>query len=326
MATGDPIWCAHPRLRPNEAFSAWLHRCATANGVADHTFMRHILPQQEVWTRDADRLANDEWCALAGAALGVPVDRLRAATLARYEGSLYSTITRSGWLPWITPVGIFHRRRRHHGWAFCSACLAEQRTAQLRWRVAFLTICPTHACWLHDRCARCDAPFEFHRMGLDAERRMPCATCGHDLGATGTPRPLTARTLSAQQRLSGIIRWDGITLGNTHVSAYEAFAGIRRLLPALWPASGTAGLIDAWTTRERRHVHVTAARPPGPFERWPLPDRSRAMRALAPYLDDWPDRFIHDARRAGMRGSRLDAADVRIAPAWLRDAWQKLRP
>lgn len=252
-------------------------------------------------------------------------DRLQAYTLLRYEGALCSTITRSGWLPWITPVGIFHRRRRHQGWAFCPACLTEQRTAQLRWRVAFLTIRPTHGCWLQDRCARCDAPFEFHRMGLDAARRMPCATCDHDMGAAEVHRPLTARTLSAQQRLSGIIRWHGITLGNAHVSACEAFAGIRRLLPALWPASGTTGLIDAWSTQERRRFHVGGAHPPGPFEHWPLSDRSRALCALAPYLGDWPDRFIHDARRSGMRGSRLDASELRDAPRWLGDAWRRLR-
>jgi len=312
-------WCGHPHLRRGEAFSAWLHRCANANGVTDHTFAGYVFPGAQIWTRDIDRLADEATCRQAADAMGEDVARVEQSTLQRYAGTVFPHVTTNGWLPWVTPVGVFHRRRHHPGWAFCPACLRHSGTAYLRWRLAWSVICPRHACWLLDGCPRCMAPFEFHRIGLSWPDKWPCPTCGRNLAASGTNPPLHTGTLAAQQRLSGVLRYGVLRLGAWVLTPDEAFAGLRRFLPALWPASGTAGLVDGWPSHARRRLALR--RCDGPFEHWSVDDRARALAALAVYLDDWPDRFVRDAKRAGMRPSRLDAVILQASPPWLRASW-----
>ena len=309
------VWCAHPRLRCGELFSWWLHRAAWANGVSNHTFVTHLIGGQAIWPRDVDRSITDAAIEACAVSLGVTADRLTRGTLRRYEGTLFPKLTLNGWLPWVTPVGVFHRTQRHHGQAYCSSCLKENRPILLAGRTAMEIACARHRLPLWDGCPHCDAPVTFSRITLGKPGRYSCPACGHNL-ANAPARPLSNRALAFQRRCHKALRAGTARVGSECVTVTGFFIGARSLLRGLYGRGRLSGLTDA--TRAKRLRWPSPEPPPDlPFEHWRITHRTRALVALESYFTTWPDHFIADALWAHVYRCRFDSRRRLSEPAWL---------
>lgn len=323
VAHSPPRWCAHPRMARGEAFSSWLHRAALANGLTNHCFARGVFGEQQIWTRDTDRVADAAVCQIAANALGESLFRVRSGTLHAYAGRVFPTLKTNGWLPWITPVGVFHRTRRHHGWAFCPLCLSEGRTAIIGWRLAFSVTCLRHMCSLLDACPDCGSAFEFHRMELCESGRRPCSRCGCNLASSRHVAPIRRYALALQHRMNKVMRQGWAVMGSQKVNAVDWFAGLRVVLVGLYPSAASPGLTDSWSRVARARILISPRNTP--FEHWAMVDRASAMAALEPYIRDWPDRLVRDAIRANVYRSRFGDEREHPWPRWLNTAFDTLR-
>ncbi|TLX22484.1 TniQ family protein [Thermomonas fusca] len=314
MARGDVRWCAHPRLHRGEILSSWLHRYAWCNGLSGHSFARHVFGEQPVWTRDIDRSADGGLLSCASAILGEPLSRLRGATIRRYEGRAFASCTTNGWLPWLAPVGVYHRTRRHHGSAFCAQCLQERACARLHWRMAWNVHCSRHEVALQDACPRCDAPFVFHRISLAVHGRLACPVCGHNFANYVRSAPVPMRARALQLALTAACQRGCRVLDGETISALEYVGGIRWLLGGLYGKSTWCGIADALPPRLRGGVPCRA---PSrlPFEYWRIHERAKALALLATAVEDWPARLLAACRRGPVYQARFGRLER--APDWV---------
>lgn len=311
-------WCAHPHLACDEPISTWLHRFASANGLSNHTFASQLFGSHAVWPRDIDRTIDDDLLRRAADSLGVSHDRLRNATLRRYEGQLFPLLPVNGWRPWLTPVGVYHRTHRHHGQLFCPKCLLEDRPARLSWRLAFSVACVRHGCSLLDACPTCDAPISLHRIPLEHPGRRPCPGCGRNLAADISVSPLCARAYALQHRFNRALKQTQVCLGTTSIAPFDFFWGARVLIRGLYGNARLRGLTQARTTMQRKAAFAEAlSRREPPFEYWRLTTRAHVLSDLERYLSDWPNNFVADCYRAHVYRCRFDSRQSLQVPRWL---------
>lgn len=321
-AVGASLWCAHPRIQPGEAFSSWLHRCAVANGMADHTYCRHVFGTQPIWNRDIDHLADTALLSLVARATGEHVERLQAGTLQVFQGRLFNADRRGGHFPWILSLGIYHRLRRAHGQQFCPQCLRQAPVRlQLAWRLAFVVCCPVHGCFLCDACPKCDTPLLFHRMTLTQPLHLDCRRCGQNLMRAPT---LVApqRTVRFQRRLQRALRRGVYTLPDGDVPAAAFFMGLRILARGVFNRRHLIGLQDTLPDPLRRQA---PKRPVRLLEHARLPERHFVLETLRRTLRGWPRSFVAPCRRAGIYAIRFSSRSGQAPPAWLAMGLQGVR-
>lgn len=178
-----------------------------AHGLKLHTFCTLLFGKRSIWNRDIDKCADDRILRVLAERTGTPLERVRATTLAAYEGVLYERHNALGNTFWIMPLGIYHRVRRMHGTQYCPACLTEDREPYFRceWRLAFVTVCTKHKCLLFDACPRCNATINFHRDELGERGKQVatgmarCFSCKLDLR---TAPPLHCRKFAATRLIT----------------------------------------------------------------------------------------------------------------------------
>lgn len=152
----------------DELLSSWLVRLAIAHGQKLHTFTRLIWNTKETWARDIDKSASTEQIQILAKRCGINFERAWQTTLHDYVGCIYETLRPLGVNPWITSVGVYHRKRVNFGQQFCPECLSEDSKPYFRrnWRLSFFTVCTTHKIPLSDCCFHCSFPVNFHRDEL----------------------------------------------------------------------------------------------------------------------------------------------------------------
>lgn len=321
------LWPVHLKPLEDELLSSWLVRLARAHGLRLHTFCDLAWRRKAIWNRDIDKSADEEILRVLSEKTATPIERVRQTTLAAYEGWLYEKHNPYGNTNWILPLGVYHRLRRRRGLQYCPRCLRSDGEPYFRrrWRLAFMTVCETHGVLLLDKCQRCGAPVNFHRVEPRQESIECCFRCGFNLNKARTSKLVRCQDLCC---LSAERRWlDAIRQGYIRVSSEEAvdsllfFRGLRILVRALY------------SPRHRERVFVRKA-----AERFDLPRLTTSLRSrhadfehhnllqrhlgtsyLASLLDQWPTIFLQlskEARlsRAYIVGDRLDV------PFWLEHA------
>lgn len=316
------LWCAHPRLKPGESLSSWLHRSAFANGMSNHTFCRHLFGERAVWNRDVDHVADEGMLSAAAAGTLESPGRLRQGTIAAFNGSFFEDAAAlGGHFPWVLSLGVYHRTRRGHGQQFCVACMAEDPWLRLQWRLAWAVCCTRHGCYLRDACPSCDAPFVFHRISLATPGRLNCHACGSNVlrGHDVLTPPLA--TLAFQKHLARAAENGYARIGKIErITALDYFAGLRILVRGTFNRKEIVGLLATLP----RHVQAKApGRPAMQIERWRLEPRIFAMDVLRRALMRWPDCFVNGCRRHPIYRVRFrDRND--IVPDWLEDAMRSI--
>lgn len=184
------LWPIRYKPLPDELLSCWLIRLAHGHGLKVQTFGNLLFGQRrQVWNRDVDRLGPSWLMEELSRRTGTPLALAERTCLRTLEGELFPQFKLSGALPWVLNMGMYHRKRSAYGQQFCPLCLKSDEVPYYRrtWRLAFMTICPTHDVLLHDRCPGCSAPLNFHRAemgrgGLDDALEMSmCHACGMEL-------------------------------------------------------------------------------------------------------------------------------------------------
>ena len=178
-----PDWGYSPALLPDEAFSSWLLRSAMAHGCDPLVFTGSLWPRWRILTIDPDRWVDEVHLAPLVKASGMSAVAFQASFLRGFAERITShpLPVKLIW-PWVLALGN-RNRKRTGGLQYCPACLSEDSKPyfRLQWRFAWHTGCERHRCSLLDRCWRCHAPLEPHRLGAEDENVAVCATCKADL-------------------------------------------------------------------------------------------------------------------------------------------------
>lgn len=170
-----------PRPFPNELFSSWMLRVADANCIS----LQELMLGFQSCHPEVQCPNSLDW--------DFSIEFLKA--MARFcrapAGTLRSLDLRSR-LPKAQKVLLLHLRavsdeclrcrKVRIGYAFCTACIAQQRYVHARWEWAFpaLLFCHVHKSPLRYGCPMCgeDDPLPF---GAPAVTSIPCWSCGTDL-------------------------------------------------------------------------------------------------------------------------------------------------
>lgn len=296
-----------------------------AHGTKLHTFSTLVWGGRSIWNRDIDKCADDAMLNELTRRTGIPIERVRATTLAAYEGVLYERHNALGNTVWIMPLGIYHRIRRMHGTQYCPNCLAEDKKPYFRraWRLALMTVCTKHRCLLFDACPRCHSAVNFHRDELGQRSKQVgkgmtrCFFCKFDLRdvCSLAPRDDWGDSVGYQSRLMQATTDGWADVGGQRVYALLYFSVLRQLMKVL--ATRRGSLLLAALCRE------TGTAPFAPFfpekrtdiESLRVADRHR-LKSLAAYLlGDWSQRFIRICSSARTWSSTL-LRDFEPAPFW----------
>ncbi|WP_350310416.1 TniQ family protein [Pseudomonas sp. ME-P-057] len=313
----------HTQPKSDEILSSWLVRLALCNRLPIHTFYRSLLGYRgEIWTRDIDRHPSLDLLETLSDVTSLPVLRLKNLSLSYYESKLFEELPYNGDVPWVVPVGIYHRSRLRLSMQYCPRCLYEDDAPYYRkaWRTALCVICPDHRCLLLDCCAACKSPIMFHRHGIGRSRRLInhpgriCSICLASIGdANATVLDTNPSIVSEYAKLISVLDGGGsnflkLTAGNELL----LFRGIRILVALIIGRNG----------RQLRKVLQDTIRleivpvPRRDFEYQPIEVRLNCMLAVVWMLEEWPDRFICIINTAKLTRSRLTDADAYV-PFWL---------
>jgi hypothetical protein len=325
-------WPAFSNPKDDELLSSWLVRLAMSHGLKLHTFCSIVWPGKAIWNRDIDKLADKELLDVLLEKTGVLPDRVRATTLAAYEGWLYEKHNPYGNTLWVMPVGVYHRTRKQFGLQFCPLCLAEDKEPYFRrkWRLAFITLCCEHKVVLLDRCPRCGSPINFHRNEMGDRRKIVassitlCYSCLHDLReVTDLYRlgSIQQSEIDFQYVLMNAVKkgWMQIREGEI-VYSHLYFIVLHQLMrvlatgkkaTVLREAVGRKCSVDAFTpTFQKSNRDI---------ERLPVDERRMLVRMAWYLLKDWPQDFVAICSANNVWSAAL-LRDLEVAPFWYWNA------
>lgn len=282
-------WTFRPAPFDDELLSSYLTRIALLHGTSPYRFCAWHFPHASVWNRDIDRSASGVLLEKIGQAAGMPASRLRNMLID------WGDRNSGGDCPWVTAVGIYHRKRRRYGLTYCSSCLDEQPGFRRLWRHSLVTTCSRHRALLSDACPRCDAPLTPHRQELSI---TSCSACGADL-RRAFAHPAPAELLALQRSASA----EPIELERSGdpVSQVEFLRGLRVLLPVVTALASRGALTrqNVMPSLERCRVH----------------ERRLQLSSLLAATEPWPTRFRAYAARH--RLAQPAFGDPRTWPHWL---------
>lgn len=285
MSTQPERLPVRPRIQPGQALDSYLEHLADANHLPAAEITRRLRRATDT-TRYLMLAPTPATLTALAEIGGQPPDRLRAATLAPYDGS---SVDLSGLDP---NLQFSYRQIAARGWApgvgtsICPVCLAEHGRWQTSWRVPTSTVCLTHGAYLIGTCPGCQRPFRSAR-GTPVRPIGTLTECGNPEGRRGRycRTDLTAlTTITAdpacveRQRRDSVGRDLVPVLGEpTHLAEYSAARrSLTVLLLHIASATTEPGPLPAWVDDLRKDssegVHRWGIRPPTE-----IPTRSRAL-------------------------------------------------
>lgn len=164
-----------------ECFTSYLARLAQSHSLrVGNLLLDYVLPYLRSTGHDPQRQYR---CF----ALSRMKTAQSAEVLAQDLVSALTTLTFIPHIRWTTLLGwgeVYSQGKSLHAFQrWCEQCYAEEGEAtydRLLWQISAVRVCPRHACWLTDSCARCHQCLRVIR-----HRYLPgiCARCGAWLGA-----------------------------------------------------------------------------------------------------------------------------------------------
>jgi hypothetical protein len=237
-----------------QTIGSLLVRLAWQRGEAPASLAERMGLGWGIWTRDLDRSLSDYAITTISMAIGLASDQVRLMTLTGALDEVGIPTRRNGFQRWVTPVGIYHRKRLRYGQLYCPGCLmVGPGHLQIEWRLATSWICGTHAMLLRDSCPQCDAPFAPFRN--DALMLARCDRCGSVLTRRhGSAAPPTERIL--QMRVRSL--WQDAFGGNIGSLAdfHQALVAEAQVNPVF---RGASEPWSYWRIAERRDLLVKVA-------------------------------------------------------------------
>lgn len=304
----------HPPPLPDELLTHWFLRLAHENGfkaqgLADYAF-GYPSP---FWARDYDRQASPEVVGRLAELTGRDPADITALTLFGSSGAIHPDQSREyHFVPWVLPLGVYHRKRRRFGTQFCPLCLFEDPEPYFRrtWRLAFATVCDRHGISLHDRCPACESPVIWFRNDLGHRRELAvgqsarCWQCGFDLRRAPAigPAAIDGQSMIALQSLISFHEFGWWFVGDRSIQYSHMYFDVLRHLVSWLPGVYGRRLLSHVADRVGWPVEYPEA---GAFEHRPIADRHRLVTTAVWLLQEWPDRFIQVAREVGLTQAYL---------------------
>lgn len=235
---------------PGEALESWLAAFAVRLEVTWGELLDAVLPVPPGGKREPKPgslsavLRADEVTSIA-AATGIVPSAVLAMTL---EGSRNCALQADVVSRHVaTPWGQIYRQR------FCPRCLSQTSGRwSLQWRLPWVTVCPRHRCFLHDRCRACGRECDI-RSGWFNAYRLPQpeqCRCTEHLGATPADvLPAHHPVLLMQRKLVDLLTRPSTQVGvyrSLPVSSAQLLADVRilalRILGTATPQTLTTAL------------------------------------------------------------------------------------
>ena len=318
------LWPVRPKPLADEILSSWLVRVAAGHGMKLESFVAAVWPCRSIWNRDIDRLGPEEVITEMALRTGTDPERARATALVSLESVVFEQLHLGGETSLVLPIGIYHRTRTLYGQQCCLQCLADGPITYYRraWRLAFITVCTTHAVALVDRCPRCGAPIVFHRSELgsrsavDASIRNFCWNCERRYPLLSRRVPKNSTIYRATAELEQVVTLGYAELALTPIYSHLYFAGFRALMAlCAWGAvaSDLRDLLSAKLTLDADCVANVAT---NVVEHLPVDDRARLVAFAWLLLRDWPNSFTTTCQNVGLLGSAFSKAAA-PSPYWL---------
>jgi hypothetical protein len=224
-----PIWATHPRIQEGELLSSWLIRIAAECGMTLSEFGKATLPlpnNKKLNLLNVDRNPSDDFLRAIFVGTGVPLERIKEATLLPEEGYLFSQ-SGEGASRWIAPTNTTQTAKhdRNAGLAYCPECFRSDKKPYYRklWRYSFIAICPTHRIPLRNACPHCNTPYgnliQSTYKNTDLYNPIAgCRSCGKNFCDISTPsllnKDLIEQTLTIQDKIQSIVNCGCIELPN----------------------------------------------------------------------------------------------------------------
>jgi hypothetical protein len=303
-------WRFAPEPLADELLSSYLARAALLYGSTPYRFCAYHFSSTQLWNRDIDRSAPTHLLDQIAGLSGVDLAILRRGMLPRF----FEFAKSRGTWPWVNGVGIYHRKRRRHGLAFCGHCLRENGYFRRAWRFSVVTMCAIHECSLRDGCPSCDAPLAPHRQTLQLNL---CAECGADLRAGIVAEPNGSSLFSRLQVvLQPAFQGAPVILGGRLVDAADVLRGSRLLVGVLARAHLRRGAgEDIALLRTGASVGLERAR---------VPARQALLAPLGRVLVSWPTSFQKVSSALEIRQTAFPLNLV--LPTWLAEEVARLPP
>lgn len=319
----------HPPPLPDELLTHWFLRLAHANGrkaqgLADDAFGH----PSTFWARDQDRYPSPGVVERLAELTGRDPTEIEALTLARHEGLNRTDEGRVHRIPWILPLGVYHRTRRNFGMQFCPLCLFEDAIPYFRrrWRLAFSTICDRHGVKLHDRCPGCGAPVVYfrndlgHRNDLKLTNDTRCQKCGFDLcraPACDPPAP-DGRSVVALRSLVAFHDLGWWFVGDEALQYQHFYLEVLHHLVTLTNTARGDRLLGFIAQQTGWRAAISEKTRRIFFEVLPVEIRHKLLVSALWLLDEWPDRFICASKTCRLTQSRI--LNGESLPFWFESA------
>lgn len=296
-------WVVRVPLLQDELFSSWLIRAALVQGCDPLALTGALLPGYRIWTRDPDRVLNRELLKPLAKDSGLSVSEFESAMLLPALIALAPSTPESLSIwPWMLAGGA-RNRKRFGGLQYCSCCLREDRRPYYRrqWRMAWHTVCAKHRVALYDRCWRCSACLEPHRLLAQAQHVARCATCQCDL-REGDPCDAIDAALALQQSADQALHQGYGFYGAQRLDTPAWFELIRYFVMLVRKTAlmRTQKLVTFMETLELRTPELHSPMTGGAFEVLSVRDRGLLLGNAWTVLNAGPERFLTAAINASL--------------------------
>ncbi len=314
----------HSHPREDELLSSWIIRLAYIHGIKVETFVTLIFGyRRPIWNRDIDRAAPTDVLQRLAEITGTPFEQVKKMPLKHFEGVVFEKFHTNAFVPWLLPVGIYHRKRRRNGLQFCPLCLGSDPIPyyRRRWRLGFVTTCIKHKVVLMDSCGKCGAvvaPFRYDMQsrGIFPEPKdiVRCYNCFEPL-STSVPEKATEEIVSLQSKWEksiqvGWIEW----ANNSSMYSHIFFEGLRALCIGLMRKPNfsrlTSGGDFSFLKRDFYKQGVEFMSTSG---------RYKLLSVVLPFLTNWPSSFVGMAKKYNLLYSYFKG-EGSILPYWYEEA------
>jgi hypothetical protein len=299
---------------PDELISSWIMRYSQALLTKSHTFCKFILESENVWNRDIDLNASQEFLQALSLKTFLTKEEVYNTTLRSYYPNLDVHTIRK----WIIPLRLYHRTRESAGLMLCPGCLKNDSTPYFRkkWRLSLSVVCPICEVVLIDQCPECKAPLSFHRLEVGLKESIlkveicTCYKCCFDFRKAKTTK--ANQSLVRLQRNLYLLLDKGFNDDIQYSHLY--FDVIYQLTKIL--SSRVEKLKDF--DREvciRSGFTFKIERQREEFDKMTIDQRLVVVSKISWLLEEWPTRFLDVSRSTRTYSSYL-LRDMKNIPYW----------
>ncbi len=299
---------------PDEVLSSWIMRYSKELLTKSHTFCKFILKSENVWNRDVDLNASDQFIKELADKTFLNFDTVFSCTLRSYYPNLYVDVIRR----WIIPIGVYHRTRKNAGQMFCPGCFKRDATPYYRrkWRLSLSVVCPDCQINLMERCPRCREPISFHRLEVGAKESLlkkdicTCHNCSFDFRKS----KITAADpllIEFQKKLYATLE-DGYN--DTSQYSHLYFDVVYQLCGLLTSTIDRFVAFDKELSKRSQLPFKARAKRNG-FDLMRIDDRRLVLSKVNWLFENWPDRLITLSNDMHFYSSYL-LKDFKNPPYW----------